>query len=145
MIQERDAEQVGPLPESAGEDAILWAGRHIAAGGVIVRTNPGSGVHQDQRLEHLAWMHDGQRQGADRDDVDADDGMLGIEPADQELFAVQSRKERSEDGRSGDRGGQRRRGRTARLSRTSVTRYRGTAYSLLGFGCRIIFRMLCEP
>ena len=28
-------------------------------------------------------------------------------------------------------------GGTARLSRTSVTRNRGTAYALLGFGCRI--------
>ena len=56
-------------------------------------------------------MHDGQRQGADRDDVDPDDAVLRIQPADQELLAVQSRKERSEDGRSGDRGGQRRQGR----------------------------------
>jgi hypothetical protein len=37
MIQEGDAEQVGALPESAGEHAILWAGGGIA-GGVIVRT-----------------------------------------------------------------------------------------------------------
>ena len=103
MIQERDAEQVGPLPESAGQDAILWAGRHIAAGRVIVCTNPGGSVHEDQGFEDLAWMHDSQCQGADRDDVDADDGMLGIQSADQELFAVQSRKERPEDGRSGDR------------------------------------------
>ena len=28
-------------------------------------TNPGSGIHQDQRFEHLAWMHNGQAQGAD--------------------------------------------------------------------------------
>ena len=35
MVQERDAEQVGSLPESAGEDAILLAGGGIA-GGVIV-------------------------------------------------------------------------------------------------------------
>ena len=64
MIQERDAEQVGALPESAGEDAILLAGRHIAAGRVIVRTNPGRGIHQDQRFEHLARMHDGQASGS---------------------------------------------------------------------------------
>src|SRR5580765_8416350 len=98
MIQQADTEEVGPLPESAGEDAILWAGGGIAAGRVIVRTNPGGGVHQDQRFEDLSWMHDGQREGADRDDIDADDGMLGIQPADQELFAVQSSKERSQDG-----------------------------------------------
>ena len=65
MVEQGDAEQVGTLPESAGEDAILWAGRRIAAGRVIVRTNPGGSVHQDQRFEHFARMHDGQRQGAD--------------------------------------------------------------------------------
>ena len=66
MVQQADAEQVGTLPESAGEDAILLAGGGIAAGRVIVRTNPGGGVHQDQRFEHLSRMHDGQGQGADR-------------------------------------------------------------------------------
>ena len=129
MIQERDAEQVGPLPKSAGEHAILLAGCGIA-GRVIVRTDPGGDVQQDQRFEHFSWMHDGQRQGADRDHIDPDDDVLRIQPADQELFAVQSSKERSQDGRSGDNDG------TARLSHTTVTRYRGTAYSFLGFGCR---------
>ena len=33
MIQEGDAEQVGALPESAGEHAILWAGGRIAPEG----------------------------------------------------------------------------------------------------------------
>ena len=63
MVQERDAEQVGSLPESAGEHAILLAGRGIA-GGVIVGTDPGRGIHQDQRFEHLARMHDGQASGS---------------------------------------------------------------------------------
>ena len=106
MIQERDAEQVGTLPEPAGEDAILLA-RCWIAGGVIVGTDPGHGIHQNQRFEHLARMHNGQRQGADGDDIDADDAVLRIQPADQELLAIESRKERSEDGCSGDRGGQR--------------------------------------
>ena len=110
MVQERDAEQLSSLPESAGEDAILLAGAGIA-GGVIVAADPDDGVHQDQRFEDLAWMHDSQSQGADRDDVDPDDGMLRIQPTDQELLAVQSCKKRSEDGRSGDRGIERQRGR----------------------------------
>jgi hypothetical protein len=38
MVEQADAEEVGPLPESAGEHAILWAGGGIAAGRVIVRT-----------------------------------------------------------------------------------------------------------
>ena len=37
MIQERDAKQVGALPESAGEHTILLAGGGIA-GGVIMDT-----------------------------------------------------------------------------------------------------------
>ena len=106
MVQQSNAEQFRSQPESAGEHAIFLAGRHIARG-VIVGTNPGSGVHQDQRFEHLARMHDGQGHRADRDDVDADDAVLGIQSADQELFTVQSRKERPENGCSGDRGGQR--------------------------------------
>ena len=106
MVQQSDAEQVGALLESAGEHAIFLAWGDIARG-VVVGTNPGSGIHQDQWFEHLAWMHDGQGQGPDRDDVDADDAVLGIQSTDQELFTVQSRKERPEDRRSGDRGGQR--------------------------------------
>ena len=107
MVQQADAKQVGPLPESAGEHAILLAGGGIA-GRVIVRTNPGGGVHQDQRFEHLSRMDDGESVSEPiGDDVDPDDAVLRIQPADQELFAVQSRKKRSEDGRSGDRGGQR--------------------------------------
>ena len=106
MIEQADAEQVGALPESVGEHAILLAGRHITRG-VIVGTDPGGGIHQDQRFEHFAWMHDGQRQGADGDNVDADNAVLGIQSADEEVFTVQSRKERPEESRSGCRGSQR--------------------------------------
>ena len=101
MVEQGDAEQIGALPESAGEHTIFLA-RCGITGWVIVGTNPGYGIHQDQRFKHFTWMHDGQGQRADRHDVHADDGMLGIQSADQEVFAIQSRKERSEDGRSGD-------------------------------------------
>ena len=103
MVQQEDTKQVGTLSESAGEQAILWARRDIA-GRVIVRTDPGGSVHQDQRFEHFAGMHDGQGQGADRHDIDPDDAVLGIEPADQELLAVQVRKQGPEDSGGGDRG-----------------------------------------
>ena len=133
-----------PCSEPAGEHAILLAGCHIARG-MIVGTDPGDGVHQDQRFEDFTWMHDGQGQGADRDDIDADDAVLGIQPADQELLAIQSCKQgRSRSAaptevRSGEEGGM------ARFCRTSVTRYRGIAYGLHGFGCRGMFSMPCEP
>ena len=81
MIQERDAEQVGALAESAGQHTILWAGCGIATGRVIMSTNPGSGIHQDHWFEHLAGMHDGERERSDGDEIDADDPMFGIEPA----------------------------------------------------------------
>ena len=106
MIEQGDAEQIRALPEAAGEDEILLARCGIARG-VIVGTNPSYGIHQDQRFEHLAWMHDGQGQGADRHDVHADDAVLRIHSTDQELLAIQSSKEWSENGRSSDRGGQR--------------------------------------
>ena len=64
MVQQDDTEQVGTLPEPAGEHAIFLAGYGIA-GGVIVCTDPGGGVHQDQGFEHFARMHDGQGQGPD--------------------------------------------------------------------------------
>ena len=38
MVQHDDAEQLGALPEPAGEHAILVAGRGIAVGRVIVGT-----------------------------------------------------------------------------------------------------------
>ena len=58
MIQERDAEQVGSLPKTIGKDTILRTGRHIA-GRMIMGTDPGYGIHQDERFEDLARMHNG--------------------------------------------------------------------------------------
>ena len=56
---------------------IFFTGRGII-GPVIMRTNPGGSIHEDQRFEHFARMHDGQGQGADGDNVDADDALLRI-------------------------------------------------------------------
>src|SRR4051812_19204335 len=108
MVEQDDAKEVGTLPEPAGEDAILLA-RGGITGGMIVRTDPGGGVHQNQRLEYFSRMHDGQGQRTDRDDVDPDDVVFRIEPADQEVFAVQPGKERPENVRSTDRGLKRKR------------------------------------
>jgi len=103
MIQERDAEQVGALPESAGEHTILWT-RGGIAGGVIVRTDPGAGIHQDERLEDLSRMHDREGERAHGYDVDPDDAVLRVQPANQELLAVYMRKQRPEHICSADRG-----------------------------------------
>ena len=102
MVEQGDTEQVRALLQPDRQLTIFLAGCGII-GRVIVRTNPGSSIHEDQRFEHFAWMHDGQGQGADRHEIDPDDAVLRIQSADQELLAVQSSKERSEDGCSGDR------------------------------------------
>ena len=59
---------------------------------MIVGTNEGGRVHEDQRLKDFPRMHDGQGQGANRDDINADDAVLGIEPTDDELFSIQAFK-----------------------------------------------------
>ena len=61
--------------------------------------NPGAGIHQDEGFEHFTWMDNGQGERPSRDDIDADESMFRIETADQELFAVQTGKQGSEDGR----------------------------------------------
>lgn len=55
---------------------------------MIVRTQSGASVHEDKGLEDFARVNDRQSQGADRNDVEANDAMFGIEPADHELFTV---------------------------------------------------------
>lgn len=108
-------------------------------------TQPACSVHQDQRLEDFSRMHDRHRKGAHGDDIDADDAMFGIEPADQELFAIQTLKERSEQIRRADRGQERGR----RPGRPTVPHQRdaiaGDRIGLPGFGCRRRFTLPCEP
>ncbi len=87
VVEESDADQFSGLPEPRGESTILGAWRWIA-GRVIVGGDDSAGIEKDGRFKNLAGMNDAEGERADRDDVDADDGVLGIETADKELLAV---------------------------------------------------------
>jgi hypothetical protein len=65
-----------------------------------VSAEPGAGIHEDQRLEDLAGMDNGQVQRAGGDHIDPDEPMLRIQAADEELLPVQTGKQRPEDRRS---------------------------------------------
>jgi hypothetical protein len=114
------------LAQPFGQDAIFGTGRDIARR-VIMRTEPGTGIHENERLEDLARMHNRQVQRAGGDDIDPDELVLGVQATDEELFPVQTGKQRPEDRAApSDVWTDSAAGR-ARPSRTSVTRYRGTA------------------
>ena len=99
MVQQRNAEQIGRLAQPFGEDAIFGARRDVT-GGVIVGTNPGAGVHQDQWFEDFARMDDGQIERAGGDHINPDQTMFRVETTDEELFPIEPGKQRPEDGRS---------------------------------------------
>ena len=96
MIEKRNAEQFSGLTQPLGQDSIFGTGRDIARR-VIMRTEPGTGIHEDQRLKDFARMHNRQVQRASRDDIDADELVLGVQATDEELFPVQTGKQRQED------------------------------------------------
>ena len=91
MIQQRDAEELSALAESLREEAIFLA-RGRVAGWVVMGTDERGRIHQDQRLKDFTRMDDGQGQRADRDDIDPDDAVFGIESAHEELFSIQAVK-----------------------------------------------------
>ena len=86
------------LAQPFGQDAIFRARRDIP-GGMIVGTDPGAGIHQDQRLEDFTRMDDGQGERPGGHDIDADEPMFRIQATDQELFPIQASKQGSEEQR----------------------------------------------
>ena len=65
----------------------------------------GAGIHENEGLEDFAGMDDRQGERADRNDIEADDAVFGIEPADHELFTVDALEAGSQErgGRHGSR------------------------------------------
>jgi len=61
-------------------------------------TNDRTGVEKDGRFEDFTRMHKAESECPDRDDVDADADVFGIETADQELLAIKTIKARTECG-----------------------------------------------
>ena len=99
MIEKRNAEEFTRLTEPLGQDAVFGTRRDVT-GGVIVGTNPGAGVHQDQWFEDFARMDDGQIERAGGDHINPDQTMFRVETTDEELFPIEPGKQRPEDGRS---------------------------------------------
>lgn len=103
MIEERYAKQLSALAKALGENAIFLARRWIT-GRMVMGTDTGRSIHEDERLEDFTRMHDNQRQGADRHDIDADDAVFGIQPAYEKLLTIQTFKAGPEQARGGNRG-----------------------------------------
>ena len=97
MVEDGDAEKVSGLTEPDGEHTIFGAGFRIP-GRVIVGADDRGAIQEDGRFEDFAGMHDAECQGADRNNVHADDGVFGVETGNEELLAVESGKERTEGG-----------------------------------------------
>jgi hypothetical protein len=91
MVQQRNAKQISRLAEPFGQDAIFWAGCDITRG-MVVSAEPSTGIHEDQRLEDFAGMHNGQGQRSSGDHIDPDEPMLRIQATDEELLPVQTRQ-----------------------------------------------------
>lgn len=85
VIEHGDAEQVASLVETGGERTILRTGFRISRG-VMVGADARGGVQEDSRFEDFAGMDDAECQGAD-------DGVFGVETANEELLAVVPAKE----------------------------------------------------
>ena len=88
MIQEGDAKEVGTFSEPDREEMVFLTGRRIT-GRMVMGTETGSGIHENERLKDFARMDDRQGQGTDRDDIDANNTVFGVESADEELLSVQ--------------------------------------------------------
>ena len=61
MVEQGDAEQVRALLQPDRELPIFFTGCGII-GRVIVCTNPGGRIHEDQRFEHFARMDNRERE-----------------------------------------------------------------------------------
>ena len=104
VIEQGDADELAGLPETGSQGAVFGAGSRIA-GRVIVRTQSGAGIHENERLEDFARVNDRQGERADRNDIKTDDAVFGIKSADHELFAVDALEAGSKErgGRHGSR------------------------------------------
>ena len=99
VIEESNAEEFASLAQPFGQDTIHRAGRDIARG-MIVRTDPGPGIHENERLEDFTRMENGQIERACIHDINPDELVLSIQAADEELFPVQTGKHSAENRRS---------------------------------------------
>ncbi len=99
MVEESNPKEVAGLAQSFGQDAIFGTGRDVP-GRMIMGTEPGTGIHEDQWFEDFAGMDNRQVQRARRDDIYSDELVLGVQTTDEELLSVQTVKQWPEDRRS---------------------------------------------
>lgn len=92
MIKEGDSEKFACGLEAMREDAVLGA-RCGVAGRMVMRGDDGGAVEENGWLEDFARMDDRERETADGNDVDADNGIFRIKAANDELFAVKAGEE----------------------------------------------------
>jgi len=81
------------LSRMSGNPQVRFLGEDAAARPHPYPTDPGAGIQEDERLHDFAWMHNTERQRAYRDNVDADDGVLGIQGTDDKLLTIETSKE----------------------------------------------------
>jgi len=103
MVEESNSKEVAGLAQSFGQDAIFGTGRDVP-GRMIMGTEPGTGIHEDQWFEDFAGMDNRQVQRARRDDIDSDELVFCIQTTDEELLSVQTVKQWPENGRRTLRG-----------------------------------------
>lgn len=97
MVKDGDADEVAGLTEPCREHTIFRTGLRIP-GRMIVDADEGGAIQQDRRFEDFARMDDADRERANGHDVDADDGMFGVQTGDKELFPIETVIERPEYG-----------------------------------------------
>lgn len=97
MVEERDSEQLGRVAQPLRQREIFPARGHIGRR-MVMGTEPGGSIHEDQGFEDFAGMHDRKRERTNGHEIDPDYAMLGIQPTDQELLTIQAGKAGPEDG-----------------------------------------------
>ena len=102
VVKDGNADEVAGLTEPGGKHTVFGTGFRFS-GGMIVGADDGGAIQENGGFKDFTGMDDAERQGADGNNVDADDGVFGIETGDKELFAIERGKERTEDagGRAG--------------------------------------------
>src|SRR5262249_40638589 len=81
----------------SGEQDVFLRGRGVAAG-MIVSYDEMRGALSDRRSEDLSGMHDGRGQAAGRDEMVADQAILGVEEERDEVLAPVVRDDLAGDG-----------------------------------------------
>lgn len=95
MVEEPDPQELSAFAQPLRQGEVFPA-RHHVSGRMIMGTEPGGCIHQNEGFQDFARMDDGEREGADGDDIDPDQVMLRIQSTDHELLPIEAVKAGSE-------------------------------------------------